>query len=137
MLRLGGYINILIAILHIVGLFWADKMFEVTGISKDMTEAAQLHVSLPYVITIVVAIAFFIFGLYGLSADNKIRPLPLLKPAIFTIAAIYLIRGFGELIFDLQNQKARDFLENIVFFNCYCYRAVVFGWRVEKMDFKK
>ena len=32
MLKLGGYINILIAIGHIVGLFWADKIFEVTGI---------------------------------------------------------------------------------------------------------
>ena len=74
MLKLGGYINILIAIMHVVGLLWADKMFEVTGIAEDMAETAQVHASLPYVITIVVAIAFFIFGLYGLSAGNQIRP---------------------------------------------------------------
>ena len=43
MLKLGGYINIIIAIAHIVGLFWADKMFEVTGIGKEMTELAQTH----------------------------------------------------------------------------------------------
>ncbi len=76
MLKLGGYINIVIAIGHIVGLFWADKMFEVTGIGKEMTGLAQTHFSLPYLLTIFVAIVFFIFGLYGLSADNKFRPLP-------------------------------------------------------------
>ena len=62
MLKLGGYINIVIAIGHIVGLFWANKMFEVTGIGKEMTELAQTHSSLPYLLTILVAIAFFIFG---------------------------------------------------------------------------
>lgn len=111
MLKLGGYINILIAIAHIVGLFWADKMFEVTGIGKEMTELAQTHSSLPYLLTIFVAIVFFIFGLYGLSADNKFRPLPLLKPVIFVIAGIYLLRGIGELIFDLEKQQANQFLE--------------------------
>ena len=100
MLKLGGYINILIAIGHIVGLFWADKMFEVTGIVKEMTELAQMHTSLPYLLTIFVAIVFFIFGLYGLSADDKFRKLPFLIPVIFLISVIYLLRGLGELIAD-------------------------------------
>lgn len=100
MLRLGGYINIIIAIGHIVGLFWADKMFDVTGVGKEMAELDQTHSTLPYLLTIFVAIVFFIFGLYGLSADNKFRKLPFLKPVIFLIAGIYLMRGLGELITD-------------------------------------
>jgi hypothetical protein len=111
MLKLGGYINILIAGGHIVGLFWADKMFEVTGIGKEMTELAQTHSSLPYLLTIFVAIVFFVFGLYGLSADNKFRPLPLLNPVIFAIAGIYLFRGIGELIFNSEQQQTNLFLE--------------------------
>lgn len=111
MLKLGGYINITIALGHIIGLFWADIMFEVTGIGKEMTELAQTHSSLPYLMTIFVAIVFFIFGLYGLSADNKFRQLPFLKPVIFTIAGIYLLRGIGELIFDLEKQQANQILE--------------------------
>jgi hypothetical protein len=111
MLKFGGYINILIAVGHIVGLFWADKMFEVTGIGKEMTELAQTHSSLPYLLTIFVAIVFFIFGLYGLSADNKFRPLPFLKLVIFSIAGIYLLRGIGELIFNLKKQQANQYLE--------------------------
>lgn len=100
MLKIGGYINILIAVGHIIGLFWADKMFEVTGVGKEMTELAQINFSLPYLLTIFVSIVFFIFGLYGLSVDNKIIKLPFLKFGIFLIAGIYLFRGLGELIVD-------------------------------------
>lgn len=100
MLKLGGYINIFIAVGHLIGLIWADQMFEVTGIGKEMTELAQTHSLLPYLVTIFVAIVFFIFGLYGLSADNKFRKLPFLKTVIFLIAGIYLLRGLGELVTD-------------------------------------
>ena len=98
MLKLGGYINLVIAVGHIVGLIWADKMFEVTGVGEKMMEHAQIHSSLPYVLTIFVAVVFSIFGLYGLSADGKFRRLPFLKPVIFLIAGIYLSRGFVGLI---------------------------------------
>lgn len=47
MLKLGGYINIIIAIANIIGLFWADRMFEVTGIGQEMLELAKHHSSLP------------------------------------------------------------------------------------------
>lgn len=122
MLKLGGYINILIAVAHIAGLFCADKMFEITGIGKEMTELAQIHSLLPYILTIFVSIVFFIFGLYGLSADNKFRQLPFLKPIIFAIAVIYLLRGIGELISDLEKQEANQFLEII-----YSFIAVFIG----------
>jgi TRAP-type C4-dicarboxylate transport system permease small subunit len=32
---------------------------------------------------------------------------------IFTIAGIYLLRGIGELIFDLEKQQANQYLEII------------------------
>lgn len=114
MLRLGGYLNILIAILHIVGLFWADKMFEITGIADGMALAAQnIHPMYPYFITVVVAIFFLIFGLYGLSADGKFLKLPFMKPVIYLIAGIYLLRGIGELIFDMEMQQANQTLETL------------------------
>jgi hypothetical protein len=107
MLRLGGYINIIIAIGHIVGLLWAVQMFEVTGIGKEMGELSTIHYLLPYLLTISVAIVFFIFGLYGLSADNKFRQLPFLKPIILLIAGIFILRGFGGLItYNLKNQNS-------------------------------
>lgn len=103
MLKVGGYINILIAVAHLIGLMWADQLFEVTGIAKEMKDLGQIHPSLPYLLTIFVSIVFFIFGLYGLSADNKFRKLPFLKTAIFLIAGIYLLRGLGELAVNFIN----------------------------------
>lgn len=113
MLQIGGYINIVIALGHLIGLFWAEKMFAVTGIGQEMVELAQTHTSLPYLLTVFVAVFFFIFGLYGLSADGKLKELPFLKPIIFIIAAIYLFRGIGELIADMQIQQANAFLETL------------------------
>lgn len=111
MLKLGGYINILIAIGHIIGLIWAEQMFEVTGISEEMIELAQIHSSLPYLGTIFVSIVFLVFGLYGLSADEKIRKLPFLKLGVFTVAGIYIFRGIGELVFDISKQEASPLAE--------------------------
>ena len=121
MLKLGGYINIVIAIGHILGLIWADQMFEITGIGKEMATLAQKHSTLPYLLTIIVAIVFFIFGLYGLSAANKFRKLPLLKTVIFLIAGIYLLRGAGELIADTI-QRTNSIAETI-----YSLVAIIIG----------
>jgi len=43
LLNLGGYLNILIAILHIVGLLWADAMFEVVGGLKKWNSTLADH----------------------------------------------------------------------------------------------
>lgn len=100
MLKIGGYLNIIIAIAHVVGLFWAKPFFEVTGIGREMEDMSLIHPSLPYLITILVTLFFILFGIYGLSADGKFRILPFQKLAIFLIAAIYLLRGVLQLFSD-------------------------------------
>ncbi|MFC2104355.1 hypothetical protein ACFLS4_03270 [Bacteroidota bacterium] len=97
MLKIGGYINILIGAAHLIGLIWANTMFEVTGIGQEMKELSEINSSLPYLLTILVALIFFVFGYYGLSAKNKLKKLPFLKPVIFLIAVIYILRGIGGL----------------------------------------
>lgn len=103
MLKIGGYINISIALAHIIGLFWAEQMFEKTGALEGMEELAQIHFSIPYLLTIFVATIFFVFGLYGLSASDKFRKLPFLKFGIYTIALIYIFRGIGEQAYNIFN----------------------------------
>ena len=100
-LKLGGYINILIAVAHIVGLFWAQEMYDYTGVGENMRRNAEIHQLLPTATTIFAAIFFFIFGLYGLSGAGKIRKLPLLKTGIFTIATIYLVRGIVGIVINI------------------------------------
>lgn len=99
MLKLGGYINILIAVAHIICLLNADYFFEITGVGENMRRNAEIHPLLPYAMTVFVAVFFLIFGLYGLSGAGKIKKLPFLKIGIFTVAAIYLLRGIlGSII---------------------------------------
>lgn len=93
MLRIGGILNVTIAGAHIIGLFWAEQMFERTGAAEGMKELAQIHYSFPYLFIIFVAIVFFIFGIYGVLASSNTRKLPSLKFGIFAIAFIYLFRG--------------------------------------------
>ncbi len=123
MLKLGGYINILIAIGHIVAvLFCPEKTFEVTGVGEKMSALAQIHPSLPYLATLFVVIVFGLFGLYGLSADNKFRKLPFLKPAIFIIAGLYLFRGIAGLIPNIIDRP-----DNLILEICYSLIAVFIG----------
>lgn len=100
-LKLGGYINILIAVAHIIGLFWAQEMYDYTGVGENMQRNAEIHPLLPTAITIFVTIFFFIFGLYGLSGAGIIKKLPLLTTGVFTIAAIYLMRGIVGIVINI------------------------------------
>lgn len=106
LLKIGGYINILIAIAHVIGLFWAQEMYDYTGVGENMRRNAEIHPLLPTVITIFVTICFFIFGLYGLSGAGKIRKLPFLKIGIFGIAAIYLLRGISGCIINIAFESS-------------------------------
>ncbi len=101
MLKIGGILNIIIAVAHIIGLFWAEQMFEKTGAGEGMKELAKIHYSIPYLLTVFVAIIFFLFGIYGVLANSKTRKLPFLKLGIFTISFIYLFRGIGEQAYNL------------------------------------
>lgn len=111
MLKLGGIINIIIAIAHIFGLLWADQMFKVTGIGNEMAHLSKIHESLPFLLTFIVAIVFFVFGLYAFSAIGKIKKMPFLKLGVFGISAIYLFRGIGELAYNFTQQNKPSILE--------------------------
>ncbi|WP_108808123.1 hypothetical protein [Aquimarina spinulae] len=104
MLKIGGYINILIGIGHLIGLIWPEQMFEKTGVLEEMKTLAQIHFTLPYLLTVFVALIFLIFGFYGLSASEKIKKLPFLKFGIYTIAFIYLFRGIAEQLYTINQQ---------------------------------
>jgi len=76
-------------------------MFEKTGAGEGMKELVQIHYSIPYLLTVFVAIIFFVFGIYGVLTNSKTRKLPFLKLGVFAIAFIYLFRGIGEQSYNL------------------------------------
>ena len=93
MLKIGAILNFIIAIGHLLCLFCLEKVFSIYGITKIMNKIATYNGALPYILTAIIAICFFISGLYALSADGSIRKLPLLKLGIFSIATVFLLRA--------------------------------------------
>ena len=103
MLKLAGYLNIIIGIAHVIGLIWAEAMFEVTGIGPFMEQLTGIHPSIPYLITIIVAIVFVVFGLYALSLIGAFRPLPYARTIVLLIGLIYIARSL-KLVADRVNE---------------------------------
>lgn len=93
-LEFAGWTNIALAAAHVVCLIWAYSVFRAVGIEEDMRRLAeQGGAALPYVVTLIVAAGFLVFGLYGLSGAGVVRRLPLLRTALVSIAAVYVLRG--------------------------------------------
>ena len=91
-LRLGALLHFIIAIGHVGCLFALDEAFEAYGIREIMNQMVSGHVWMLYTLTIGLALAFTIAGLYALSATGDIRCLPLTRMAIITIVVLNPIR---------------------------------------------
>jgi len=92
-LRIGGWANLAIAAAHLIGLIWAWSMFRAVGIEEDMREFANQGAALPYILTLITAAGFAVFGLYALAGAGDLRRPPLLRAGLACIAAIYIYRA--------------------------------------------
>ncbi len=113
MLKLGGYLNLLISLLHFAALLRLEEAFLITGVSGRMAQAAAVWQPLPLVLTLLVALLFAAFGVYALAGAGVVKPrLPWIKPILYTIAAVYIIRGLAGLAF-YYTDEIPDFLQTL------------------------
>lgn len=98
MLRLGAILNFSLSAGHLLCIPWLERLFGLYRIDSIMNDLAQYGVAIPYLLTIGVAIGFFVCGLYALSTDGAIRRLPLLWTGIFIIASVFLLRAIIGMI---------------------------------------
>ena len=94
-LRLGAILHFIIAIGHVGCLFALDEAFDAYGIKDVMHNMVFGHVWMLYALTICLALAFTLAGLYALSATGDIRRLPLIRTAIFVIIVLYSLRALA------------------------------------------
>ena len=87
MLKTAAVLNFLLAAGHVLCLFRLDAAFRLYRIEPFMDRLAALWPPIPYLITLGVACGLTVCGLYALSAAGAIRPLPLLRPAVYAIVA--------------------------------------------------
>ena len=91
-LRLGAGLHFLIAIGHLVCLFFLEEAFRAYGIWELMNSLYLGHTWILYAITLFLALAFAVAGMYALAASGDIIKLPLQRLAIITIVAVYCAR---------------------------------------------
>ncbi len=93
-LLFGGVMSILAALLHIAIILGGSEWYRFFGAGQQMVILAEQGSWIPTVSTSGIFAVLFIWGIYAFSGSGLIKKLPLLKPALVIISAIYLIRGF-------------------------------------------
>ena len=97
-LLLGGFSSFTIAAVHVATIIGGQAWYRFLGAGEEMATMAEQGSWMPAIVTLGIAIMFFIWGLYALSGAGKLKRLPLLKQTLIVISAIYLIRGLGLVV---------------------------------------
>ena len=121
-LRLGAILHFIIAIGHIACLFFLEEAFKAYDILDVMTNMCFGQTWLLYALTIALALAFTVSGLYALSAAGDIKRLPLQRLVIIAIVVVYSIRtvlGLGSLVWDFSWLKLFSSLVPALLVWCY------------------
>ena len=121
-LRLGAILHFIIAIGHIACLFFLEEAFKAYDILDVMTNMCFGQTWLLYALTIALALAFTVAGLYALSAAGDIKRLLLQQLVIIAIVVVYSIRstlGLGSLVWDFSWLKLFSSLTPALVAWCY------------------
>ena len=121
-LRLGAVLHFIIAIGHVGCLFALDEAFDAYGIKDVMHNMVFGQVWMLYALTIDLALAFALAGLYALSAAGDIRRLPLTRTAIIVIIILYSLRALAGGWVCVQNFRWLHFISSVIpAFIAWCY----------------
>ena len=121
-LRLGALLHFLIAVGHLICLFFLEDAFRAYGILDEMKHLCFGQEWLLYVVTVCLAAGFTIAGFYALAAAGDIRKLPLRRLVMIAIVGLYSIRvivGIGWLLYAFT--YLQFFSTLVPAFLVYCY----------------
>lgn len=100
---LGVILHFVIGAGHLACLFCLETVFSVYGINEVMDEIATHGAWLPYLITVCIAMAFFLAGSYGLSVLGLIHRMPLQMAAVITMLVLFLGRTIWGITMLAEN----------------------------------
>ena len=121
-LPLGAILHFIIAIGHVACLFFLEEAFKAYDILDEINSLCFGQTWLLYALTIALALAFTVAGLYALSASGDIKRLPLQRLVIIAIVVVYSIRavlGLGSLFWDFSWLKFFSSLTPALVAWCY------------------
>lgn len=90
--------NALAALLHLACIAVGASWYRTMGAGEAMARMAERGDMTPTIATTGIALVLFAWSLYALSAAGAIRRLPLVRPMLWTITGVYLLRGVVGLL---------------------------------------
>lgn len=96
-LIIAGVLSVIASLLHVACIFGGPDWYLFFGAGERMAQLAAAGDPYPTRATLVIASILAGWGLYAWSGAGLIFKLPLLKPILVLITAVYLIRGVAGL----------------------------------------
>src|SRR5215213_6612107 len=85
------------AALHVGCIAFGAPWYRFFGAGERMVRLASAGSWRPTLITSVITLVLVVWSLYALSGAGVIRKLPLMRPVLYAITGVYLVRGIAGL----------------------------------------
>ena len=92
-LILAGLLSAAACVVHLAIIIGGGPWYRFFGAGERMARLAEAGSPRPAVITLGIAAVLAIWAAYGFAGAGLIPPLPLMRPALVAISAVYLARG--------------------------------------------
>lgn len=92
------------SIAHIAIVIGGPDWYRFFGAGEEMAQMAARGEAYPVVVTLMIATALSVWGLYALSGAGLLGRLPLLKFSLIVIAFIFCARGLAGLLVPLVSR---------------------------------
>ena len=97
-LALAAALSAIAGLLHLGCIVFGAPWYRFLGAGEGMARLADAGHWYPTAMAAAIAAMLFAWSLYALSGAGVIRRLPLLKPALCLITAVYIGRGIGFVL---------------------------------------
>ncbi|MBO6505572.1 MAG: hypothetical protein JJ850_08350 [Kordiimonadaceae bacterium] len=99
LLTIAAALNFVASLLHLLIIYFGASWYRFFGAGERMASMAEQGQLKPTIITLVIASALSMFGLYALAGAGAKIPLPFIKPILVLITSVYLLRSLALLPF--------------------------------------
>jgi hypothetical protein len=93
LLVLAGALSTGVALLHVACILVGPAAYRYFGAGERLATLAAAGSPVPALITAGIAAAFAVFGLYAFSGAGLVPRLPLLRPGLIAVGAVFTLRG--------------------------------------------
>lgn len=89
----GGWLSLAASALHLVCIAGGPRWYRFLGAGERMAKAEERGEWRPAIVTVGIAAVLALWAAYAFAGAGVIGRLPLMRPALVAISAIYLARG--------------------------------------------